>query len=184
MLHLYFSLASKFLFLALMEKDKCLAKKNKKNYRLHSENFLFYLQQILAKINRSLKEISEFYFTSTPSGQTGIRISLVFLTTLKILNPQIKIYHLDTLLLQAGNKSCFSLLTINSSETKHHCAVYKKKRCLFQYKVVQSHHLKKILKQFPDFLIIKDFQTVDFLGNFQELKKEFTSINRIEEINY
>src|SRR4051812_29421658 len=101
MIYLYFSLSSSLIFLALWEDEKCLTVIQKENARLHSENFLSHLRQILENTNRSLKEISEIYFTSTPGGQTGIRVSLAFLATLQILNPKVRFYHIDTLLLQA-----------------------------------------------------------------------------------
>src|SRR6266511_5314756 len=114
MLYLYFSLSSSFLFLALWENDSYLVGIKKKNTRFHSKNFLSNLRQILEKNNHSLKEVSEIYFTSTPSGQTGIRVSLAFLSTLQVLNPKVKLYHIDVLLLQAGTDNCISLLTIDS----------------------------------------------------------------------
>src|SRR5688572_10811575 len=114
MLELYFSLSSSFLFLALVKDGKTLSSRQKKNTRLHSENFLLNLQQLLTTTNHSLKEIQKVYFTSTPGGQTGIRVSLTFLATLQVLNPAIEFYHINTLLLQAGTDNCFSLLTIDS----------------------------------------------------------------------
>src|SRR5437870_5682806 len=110
---LFFSLSSSQLFLALLENDKCLISIQKENSRQHSENFLTHLQQILVKVKHNLKEIKKIYFTSQPSGQTGLRVSLAFLATCQVLNPQIKIYHLDTLLFQMGGTGNFiSLLTI------------------------------------------------------------------------
>src|SRR5947209_87155 len=127
MLELYFSLSSSFLFISICKESECLNSIKKKNPRLHSENFLSHLQQILENTNHSLKEISEIYFTSTPGGQTGIRVSLAFLATLQVLNPKIRFYHTDTLLLQAGADNCISLLTIDSRESKYHTAVYQNK---------------------------------------------------------
>src|SRR6185436_10132393 len=136
MLYLYFSLSSPFLFLALWEDDKCLVSIQKENPRQHSENFLTHLQQILVKTNHNLKEIKEIYFTSQPSGQTGLRVSLAFLATFQVLNSQIKIYHLNTLLLQAGTGNFISLLTINSQGSKYHAAVYQNKKCLLTSQIV------------------------------------------------
>lgn len=182
--YLYFSLSSPFLFLALWEDDKCLISIQKENKRLHSENFLPYLQQICEKTNRSLKEINRIYFTSQPSGQTGLRISLAFLATYQILNPRVKLYHINTLLLQSGNKNCLSLLTIDIQESKHHLAVYQNKKCLLETQIVKQGELEKITRKFPNFLILKDFRGVDFLTNFQKLINDFALINKIEEINY
>ena len=183
MLCLYFSLSSSRLFLALLKSDKCLASIQKENARQHSENFLPHLQQILAKTNHALKEIKEIYFTSQPSGQTGLRVSLAFLTTCQVLNPQIKIYHLDTLLLQAGTDNCISLLTINSQGNKYHVAAYQNKKCLLTSQTIYQEELEKIKQKFPNFLILKDFEEVDFLTNFQKLKKYFGLLKKIEEIN-
>jgi len=184
MLRLYFSLSSSQLFLALLENDKCLISIQKENSRQHSENFLSHLQQILTKTNYALKEIKEIYFTSQPSGQTGLRVSLAFLTTCQVLNPQIKIYHLDTLLLQAGTDNCISLLTINSQGNKYHAAAYQNKKCLLTSQIIYQEELEKIKQKFPNFLILKDFEGIDFLTNFQKLKGDFARLKGIEEINY
>src|SRR4051812_27581783 len=183
MLCLYFSLSSSFLFLALLENDKCLVSIQKENTRRHSENFLTHLQQILAKTNHVLKEIKEIYFTSQPSGQTGLRVSLAFSATCQVLNPQIKIYHLNTLLLQAGTGNFISLLTINSQGSKYYVTVYQNKKCLLASQIVYQEGLKEIEKKFPNFLTLKDFEGIDFLTNFQKLKSDFRLLSKIEEIN-
>src|SRR5438876_1121154 len=119
MFSLYFSLSSSFLFLALCQNDQCLTSIQKENKRLHSENFLTHLRQLLAKNNHSLKKIEKIYFTSTPGGQTGLRVALSFLATYQVLNPKVKLYHINTLLLQAGAENCLSLLTIDSRGSKY-----------------------------------------------------------------
>jgi len=184
MLQLYFSLSTPFLFLALIKNNQCLVSIQKKNVRLHSENFLLHLRQILAKTNCSLKEINEIYFTSAPGGQTGIRISLAFAGTLQVLSPQIRLYHINTLLLQAGTNNCLSLLTIDRCESKLYGAAYQKKKCLLETQIILQKDLRKLATQFPNFLILKDFQNLDFLTNFQKLKSEFVLVNKIGEIEY
>ena len=183
-LSLHFSLSSSFLFLALHQDKKCLTSIQKENTRLHSENFLWHLSQILNQHQHSLAEINEIYFTSTPSGQTGLRVSLTFLTTLQVLNPKIKIYHLNTLLLQAGKNKCISMLTIDSRESKYHAAIYKEKKCLLKTQIISQEDLKNLTNKFPEFPLAKDCQEVNFLTNFQELKNEFILLNSIEEIDY
>ena len=184
MLYLYFSLSSPFLFLALWENDKCLVSIQKENARQHSENFLTHLQQILGKTNHNLKEIKAVYFTSTPSGQTGIRVALAFLATLQILNPEVKLYHINTLLLQAKAENCISLLTIDSRGSKYHAAVFQNKKCLLETQIISQEELEKIVKKFPDFSCKKDCQNLDFLTSFQKLKDEFKLLEEIEDIDY
>ena len=143
-----------------------------------------HLRQILAKTNYSLQAINRIYFTSPPGGQTGIRVSLAFLATCQVLNPKIKIYHLNTLLFQAGTEKCISLLTIDRQASKYHLAVYQNQECLLAEQIVQQKDLEKIREKFPNFPTLKDFQGVDFLTNFQKLRGSFVPLKKIEEINY
>jgi tRNA A37 threonylcarbamoyladenosine modification protein TsaB len=76
---LFFSLSSDILFIAILENDNCLASIQQENKRQHSENFFFYLKEVLAVSKISLSQLKEVYFTSYPGGQTGIRISLAFI---------------------------------------------------------------------------------------------------------
>jgi tRNA A37 threonylcarbamoyladenosine modification protein TsaB len=145
---------------------------------------LSHLQQILEQSNHSLKEINEIYFTSTPSGQTGIRVALAFLATCQVLNPKIKLYHLNSLLLQSGTDNCLSLLSIDHQGNKYHAAVYQNKKCLLESRIICHEELAKIGEKFPAFFLRKDFQQVDFLSNFEKLKSDFILLKKIEEINY
>jgi tRNA A37 threonylcarbamoyladenosine modification protein TsaB len=113
-----------------------------------------------------------------------MRVSLSFLSTLQVLNPQIEIYHINTLLLQSGIANCISLLTIDNQGNKHHLAVYQNKKPLLENKIVNKEELDKIKNQFPNFLILKDFSEVDFLTNFQKLKNDFLLLKEIDEINH
>ncbi|CAG8666986.1 10458_t:CDS:2, partial [Racocetra persica] len=79
---------------------KCLANLSRDNFRQHTEKFFPALQKILSKNGYSLKDIGEIYFTDLPGSQTGQRISLAFVLALQVLNPRIKIYHLNSLLFQ------------------------------------------------------------------------------------
>ncbi|KLL03813.1 MAG: glycoprotein endopeptidase [Mycoplasmataceae bacterium CE_OT135] len=188
MLCLLFSLTSQFLFIALLENEKCLKSRQRVNFRQHSENFFPILKQVLAKTNHSLKEIEKVYFTSLPGSQTGHRISLTFALTLQVLNPQIKIYHLNSLLFQAGKSRAISLISIDQKKTKYHCAVYRATKCLVEPKkidlnVSQKQELIQIKKQFSDYLIYEDFHQIPhqnltpkkirFLTNFRQLLPYF-----------
>jgi tRNA A37 threonylcarbamoyladenosine modification protein TsaB len=180
---LYFSLTSPFLFLSLHEGEHCLISFQKENYRLHADNFLTHLKIILKQVNRSLAELREIYFTSFPSGQTGLRVSLTFLTTLQALNPKVKLYHINTLYLQAGGDNCLSLLTLDSRESKYYAAVYQQKHCLLTPRLVSREELTSLMKQFNGFSVRKDFRGVDFESQFRVLKNEFTLLKKITEIN-
>lgn len=184
MLQLFFSLASPFLILSLWENQRCLISLQKENYRLHADNFLTHLKTILKQVKHSLTELQEIYFTSAPSGQTGLRVSLTFLITLQTLNSKIKLYHINSLQFQAGNDNCLSLLTLDRQESKYHVAVYSQKCCLLTPRLVSKEELTNLMKQFESFLVRKDFKGIDFVNQFQILRGEFTLLKNVaEEIN-
>src|SRR4051812_17505614 len=138
MLRLLFSLTSRFLFIARLQDKKCLVSINQDNFRQHSENFFSNLQQILTEAGYSLKDIEEVYFTDLPGSQTGQRISLAFVLTWQVLNSQLKIYHLDSLLFQAGESKAISLISIDLKKTKYHLAVYQKTKCIIEPQIVEN----------------------------------------------
>jgi tRNA A37 threonylcarbamoyladenosine modification protein TsaB len=119
MTDLFFSLSSSILFLALFKEKKSLVEIKKENFRKHSENFFFYLREILNEAKCDLKDIRNFYFTAGPGGQTGIRISLSFISAMKILSPNSKFYWIDTLYFQAkGESKKISLLSLDRKGNK------------------------------------------------------------------
>ncbi|MCE8158896.1 MAG: hypothetical protein I3270_00185 [Candidatus Moeniiplasma glomeromycotorum] len=183
MLQLFFSLTSPFLGLSVWENNQCLISLQKENHRLHADNFLTHLKTILKQINRSLPELKEIYFTSFPSGQTGLRVSLTFLITLQALNPQIKLYQINTLQFQAGNDNCLSLLTLDKRESKYYVAVYSQKRCLLAPQLVRKEELTGLVEQFKGFLVQQDFREIDLVSQFQILKNEFTLLKKVEGVD-
>lgn len=192
MLRLFFSLTSRFLFVALFQDKKCLASINQDSFRQHSENFFPALQQLLTKTGYSLRDIREIYFTDLPGSQTGQRISLAFVLTLQALPPQVKIYHLNSLLFQVGENKAISLISIDLKKTKYHVAVYQKTKCIVEPQIVENKETNKIKKQFLDCAVYEDFhrvinpelgqkntglnqipQPISFLTNFQKLSSCF-----------
>src|SRR4051794_33145353 len=189
MLCLLFSLTSRFVFLALFKNKKCLESICQDNFRQHSENFLLFLRKILKKTKYSLVDIEKVYFTSLPGSQTGYRISLAFGLTLQVLNPEVELYHLNSLLFQAGEGKAISLISIDLKKTKYHIAVYQKTKCLFEPQIVENIELVKIQKKFPNYLVYEDFylkasdntsqisQLINFRFNFQKLLPNFQLFN-------
>jgi tRNA threonylcarbamoyladenosine biosynthesis protein TsaB len=195
MLRLIFSLTSQFLFLSLLEDKKCLISEQKENFRQHSENFFPLLRQTLAKNGCSLQDIEEVYFTSSPGSQTGHRISLAFGLTFQILNPKVRIYHLNSLFFQAAKDKTISLISIDQKKTKYRCAVYQDAQCLVEPRAIKKLEISQIQKQFPNYHIYEDFyqknnskldnsspKKINFLANFRQLLPYFQLLKNKEFI--
>jgi len=182
MLRLFFSLSSDLLFIAILENDKCLANIQQENKRQHSENFFFYLKEVLAISKISLSQIKEVYFTSSPGGQTGIRISLAFIATWQTINCSLDIYYINSLLFQAEKENVISLLTIDSKANKFHVAVYQDKKCLLTPKIISKEELEQLKKKFISFNIFQDFSQVKFLKIFFLSKNYFQKLKNVNEL--
>lgn len=183
MFRLFFSLTSRFLFLAILENNKCLSNVKKDNFRRHSENFFPILQQTLAEVNLSLKDISEIYFTGLSGSQAGYRISLAFVLSLQVLNDQVKIYQIGSLLFQAGKDKSISLINVDVQNSKCYVAVYQETKCIYgsENNLEFNFELDKMKANFPDFIVYKDFQETDLLTNFLELLPCFEPLNMKEQ---
>jgi tRNA A37 threonylcarbamoyladenosine modification protein TsaB len=179
---LLFSLTSDFIFLSVLEVDKVLVNIQKYNFRQHSENFFTHLKEGLNEAQISLAEIKEIYFTDSPGSQTGIRIGLAFILTLQTINPEIKIFHLNSLMLQSGGEGrTINLISIDLKKTKYHCAVYQGIKCLFGPEVIEMEKLNEIKKTYSEFAVKEDFKKIKFLSNFRQLLPYFKPF-KISEI--
>ena len=130
-----------------------------------------------------MPELKKVYFTSFPSGQTGLRVSLTFLITLQALNPKLKLYQINTLQLQARNDNCLSLLTLDKRESKYYVAAYSQQRCLLAPQLVLKEELTGLMEQFKGFLVRKNFREINLVSQFQVLRSEFTLLKKIEEVD-
>lgn len=182
-LELYFSITSSFLFLALKKNNKWIDSIKKDNFRLHSDNFITHLQQLLSKNDYTLPEVEYIYFTSYPGGCTGIRVSIAFITTYQTLNDKVKLFHINTLFFQANNNDCISLLTLDSRASKYYSAVYQDKKEIEKLAIIDKEKIKTLSQSFPNFVLRNDLISTDFLTCFDQLKKDFIYLNNIEQLN-
>jgi tRNA A37 threonylcarbamoyladenosine modification protein TsaB len=186
MIELYFSLSSSFLFIAVLSEGKCLSLLQKENTRLHSENFVDNLRNVCDDAKIKLKEVTKIFFTSNPSNQTGLRISLTFVSTLQVINPEVEFYQIDTLLLQSGLDDCISLLSLNIQESKYHAKIFHQGilNSPSKTKIIDLEELEETKSLFPNLSIKKNLLNIDFLDNFNKLKNHFQVLKDIKEIEY
>lgn len=188
---LFFSISSSILFVSIFKGDEKIFDIQTDNFRFHSDNFIDTISSALEKNKLLLSEINEIYFTSTPSSQTGIRISLTFLSTLMFLNHDLTVYHINTLLLQACGDYCLSALSIDSEKTKFFFSIFNNyKSAEKEVIIISRDELEKTITKETatnkEILLKIDFSNVKFLDNFIKIKKRglFKILRNIEEINY
>ena len=115
-------------------------------------------------------------------------MSLSFIFTLKVLNSEIKIFHINTLLFQTGGKGKkISLLSIDKNKEKFFFSVFNKKKELLPTCIINKKDLLNLKKRFRGFSILKDFRGFNFFDNFQKLKKNFSLMKKeseFQKLNY
>ena len=181
MLILAFSLSSDLLFISLWKDFKLIKKTEKKNKKMHSENFFHHLRMILESCSLSLKEIDQIYTTGKPSNDTGLRVSSAFLSTLKTLKKDLKIYYIDTLIFQALEfKNCLSGLEIGKGE-KINLLIKSEEKVIFN-KICSKEELKEKKEENPKQVFLKNLEKVNFARNFKNNWKEFKLLKNIKEL--
>ena len=176
---LFFSLSTRFCSLVLLCQGQLVHSFQQDNLQKHSETFLPLLNQFLKDQQLTLEKLDKIYFTSTPGGQTGIRVSLSFLVALKVLHPQLEIFHLDSLLFQAGNENCYSLLSANNRNSKYFFALCQQGK-IIEKGMIEAEQLNLKLSCDPQLVIKKDFSGIDFTNNFLILKEKFVPLDSFD----
>ncbi|WNE41331.1 MAG: hypothetical protein AM1032_000071 [Mycoplasmataceae bacterium] len=179
-LDLFFSLITDFIFISLFKNGELVNKIYENNACLHSENFISKLGNFLKNEGFSLKEINNIFFLSGPGGQTGERVSFSFATSMKILNPVVKIFSLSSLNFQTGlNSNCLSVISVGENTKKYYVDVYEEGRIILKKEKIEKNELDKIIESFNNFYLIFNFNNVDFSVLFLNTRFKFSQFSEV-----
>lgn len=168
------------LTIVIAKDNQVLESYSKSAFQKQTELALKTIDEILNKLNISLKEIDEIIITNGPGSYTGIRVAITFAKTLSVLNPKIKIYVINSLLLQAGLKKTISI--ISGYNNKSFLAVYDQGQEIISTQLVTRDAKEGIIKDLQDYSIVNDYQGVDIVANFLILEKEAKLISNLVEL--
>ncbi|CAM4226838.1 tRNA (adenosine(37)-N6)-threonylcarbamoyltransferase complex dimerization subunit type 1 TsaB [Erysipelothrix inopinata] len=94
--------------------SKLVAYKQENVGKRQSEYLITFVSEVLEKANLQSSDIDEVVVTNGPGSYTGMRIGLTFVKTWSLVNTEMKIYTVDTLLSLAGMKDGFSFIDARS----------------------------------------------------------------------
>lgn len=180
MYKLYLDSSGIILTILVTKNNQVLASYSKPAFQKQTELALKTIDEILKKINISLKEINEVMITNGPGSYTGVRVAITFAKTLSVLNPRIKIFTINSLLLQAGLKKAISILT--GYNNKSYLAVYDQGKEIITTQLVTEDAKKGIISDLQGYIVVSDFQDVDIVANFLILQEKAKTISKIEEL--
>lgn len=180
MYKLYLDSSGAILTIVVTKDNQILEIYSKPAFQKQTELALKTIDEILKKIKISLKDIDEMMITNGPGSFTGVRVAITFAKTLSVLNPKIKIFTINSLLLQAGLKKAISV--ISGYNNKSYLAVYDQGKEIITTQLVTEDAKQGIISDLQGYMVVSDFQNVDIAANFLSLQEEAKAINNIEDL--
>lgn len=180
MYKLYLDSSGAILTIVVTKDNQILETYSKPAFQKQTELALKTIDEILKKIKISLKDIDEMMITNGPGSFTGVRVAITFAKTLSVLNPKIKIFTINSLLLQAGLKKAISV--ISGYNNKSYLAVYDQGKEIITTQLVTEDAKQGIISDLQGYMVVSDFQNVDIAANFLSLQGEAKAINNIEDL--
>ncbi|WP_338963697.1 MULTISPECIES: tRNA (adenosine(37)-N6)-threonylcarbamoyltransferase complex dimerization subunit type 1 TsaB [unclassified Spiroplasma] len=177
MLNLFIDTSTDFLILILEQDEQVLGHVHQNNARRHTEETLPAINKLLATYHFQLKDVNHFYLTTGPGSYTGLRIPMTIVKTIKIINPDVKVSVINTLLYQAGFDSVVSMLDARGGQ--RYFAVISNGQEIIPSQVVDYETCLEISKQFPGYQFRSDLQEIDPVQNYQLLKNHFHLVDDI-----
>jgi len=178
MYQLYLDTTNKKLTVIILQDNKILAYSELDAWQKQTELALETIDKNLKKCQIELKAIMQVVVANGPGSYTGIRVALTFVKTLKVLNPQLSIFLINSLLLQVGLQKAISILPAYNN--KSYLAVFNKGKTIIKPQLVDETAKNGIISDLSvDFSVIEDFHNCNIVENFQLLVPYFIEITEI-----
>ncbi|WHP38934.1 MAG: hypothetical protein QJQ54_02830 [Mollicutes bacterium] len=175
------------LILAVFVQNKLLISQSQDLKQNLVEHFFPLLVQLLKKINLSFAEIEEVFAGNGPGSYTSERVVAVFLRTLKVMRPTIKIFTISNLFLLSGKQpKTISLIEANKKEYFFAGFDYEK-LCIAPNKILKK-DLSFLQKKYPNFRFVTEQNKFKIASHFENLriffrlKTDYRKILPIKEI--
>jgi len=175
-MNLFFSCLSKDLIVILEKNNKVIDHLKKDFYLNHVNNCVRNINMILKKNNLKFIDLNNIFVTSKIGSLTGKRVCFTILKTLAVLNSKLNFFEINSLIFQAGINKGFSLL--KCFKNKYYCALIEDKKIVSKIEII-SHEAINLLKCKNEKIFI-DFDNINYLKNFFNLKNDFDKIINIK----
>lgn len=180
MYQLYLDTTNNKLTVVILHGNKILASSSFIALQKQTELAITTITNLLVKCKIKLKDISKVVIANGPGSYTGIRVSITFVKTLKVLNSFLTVFTINSLLLQAGLIKSISVLTAYNN--KSYLAVCDNGKIIIQPQLVDENAKIGIISDLLDYKIIENLEKCNIVENFQKLSPYFIEVKNIEDL--
>ncbi len=168
---LFLDTTNKDLFIGLTRNKLILMDFQINNEKKHTENSIENIGRILKQFQLTFNDIGEIYLTNGPGSFTGIRVAITLTKIIKLLHPNIKVFVLSSLHLQAGMEPRVISL-IDGRSNGHYFAIYSYGVLESNIRFLTNEQVMKIEKRKPNYKVFKDMKSILIMSNFMSLKSK------------
>lgn len=181
MLRLIIDTSHKYLLVALTENDKLLAYKQEIVSKKQSEYLIPFVNDVFSMTNYNKNDIEEIIVTDGPGSYTGMRIGLTFVKSIAMLNPEIKVYTINTLLSLSGKENGFSFIDARS---KRVFGAFVKNGFIEHERIYQVDEIKDLDENlFGDLEILKlEEKEINIAENILDLEDNWVLCNDVDTL--
>ncbi|MDQ7982638.1 MAG: tRNA (adenosine(37)-N6)-threonylcarbamoyltransferase complex dimerization subunit type 1 TsaB [Spiroplasma sp.] len=179
MYKLYLDCSGAILTIIVTKSNQVLASFSNSAAQKQTELAVETINNLLTKTKLSLKDINEVIITTGPGSYTGVRVGISFVKTLAVLNPKLKVFTVNTLLLQAGLKKAISIIA--GYNQKSYLAVYNQGKEVIAPQLVTETAKQGIINDLKDFEVLIDYKTSNIIDNFLILNSKSDQI-KVEDL--
>ncbi|AGM25275.1 tRNA (adenosine(37)-N6)-threonylcarbamoyltransferase complex dimerization subunit type 1 TsaB [Spiroplasma chrysopicola] len=177
---LFIDTTGKYLTLILESNNIVLGHYHLDGERKHTELTVPTIKKLLDEQHLKLKDLTALYLTMGPGSYTGIRVPITIAKILKTINPDFKVYTINSLLYQAGLDNCISM--IDAKGGQFYFAIYQNGQEIIPIQLLTLENCREISQQFSGYEIREDLLEFDYLNNYLNLKPYFILNETVDDL--
>ena len=173
---LFIDTTSDWLLLIILNSSNRVVYSQKLNHaRAHTDLTIPTIQTALKKVDKKLADVQAVYLLDGPGLYTGIRVAVTFAKTLALINSQVCLYKLNSLLFQAGRDNAVVMRV--ADRTNFYLAVYEAGEELIPPQLIPQDIWKEVVSLFlSKNFVVRDNYDFNFVQHFQSLQDCFVKV--------
>lgn len=165
---LFLDTTNNYLIFGLIANNKVLINKQILLKQRFTEEAVNIINETLISVNCQWKDLNKIYLVIGPGSYTSVRVGITITKIIATLNKEIKIYYLNSLLIQAGKQKAISI--IEAQGNQYFLAAYNKGINIIEPQVIDKITFNEIRKDLNDFQVAKNYENINIFANFLQIK--------------